>query len=386
MKVHVMTPYSLTKNLGEAYNQAMALIPDGDWACFIDYDVQFLTPDAIAVLHEYAKLYPDAGMLTCFTNRIFCKEQLLSGKFSENPDMLHHIKLAEIQRKQLYKATQLQSLTSGFLMLISKSMWMNHKFVENGKCLAVDNEFAKSLYAAGKKVIRMDGLYVFHNYRLGKNRFDTSHLKKQQVKIVYTSIFDNYDELKPVKPAPGWKYICFTNTDMKADGWEVVKVDKEFRINRKIKLMPHKYLPPHDISIYRDGNIELADSPDKIIEGKNYCVMIHPDRNNLQDELKACIRLKKGNEEQMTKQVEQYLSEGYPGQGLTSNGVIIRKNSEQNNAINEAWWNEVLNHSGRDQLSFGYVCWKNKLNYETFPFLQGFDYRRHDSKTKIKAS
>lgn len=177
MRVHVMTPYDLNKNLGDAYNRAMSMLPDGDWGCLIDYDVQFLTPDAIAIMHEYAKQNPSAGMLTCYTNRIGCTAQLLGGKFNESSDMLEHIKLAEQQKKDLYKCTPLPGLTSGFLMLISKGTWNNIKFSDSGKCLGVDNDFAQRLHKAGKSILRMNGLYVFHQYRLHKNRFDTKHLK-----------------------------------------------------------------------------------------------------------------------------------------------------------------------------------------------------------------
>lgn len=377
MTIHVVTPYSTDKNLATAYNETMAIIPDGDWACIIDYDVQFLTPDAIQHLYEYVRRFPNAAMFSCYTNRIGCKEQLLNGKFSEDPNILNHIKLAEQQKKHLYTASAFTSLTSGFLMLISKEKWKRFRFNENGRCLGVDNDYCKQLHDAGQITYRMNGIYVFHTYRLGKGRFDTSHLKTKPVKIIYTCIFDNYDILKPVKPAKGWRYICFANTEMKADGWEVVRIDSEPKINRKIKLQPHIYLPPHDVSIYHDGNIEIACDPDSLIRNKSFCVMQHPHRNNLRDELAACIRLKKANAELMTKQVSAYLDSGYDGIGMTSNGVIIRTNTEENKKVSEAWWKEVEEYSHRDQLSFGYVAWKHGLAYQTIPFLDGFKYRKH---------
>lgn len=375
--IHVTIPYALDKNLGAAYNRAMQLIPANDWACIIDYDVQFLTPDAIKHLHEYVRLHPDAGMMTCFTNRVGCNEQLLSGKFSEKSDMLHHLNLAKIQQKKLYQMTELKSLISGFLMVIKKETWEDHRFVESGKCLGVDNHFCKAVQASGKKVLRMDGIYVFHTYRLGKNRLDASHLKVPATKIIYTCVFDNYDILRPVKPTPGWRYICFTNTDMKAEGWEIKKVDSNKKTNRQIKLQPHLFLPEHDVSIYVDGNITISCDPDGLIKGNTFCMMQHPHRNNLRDELAACIKLKKANKDVMTNQVNKYFEDGYPGTGMTSNGVIIRRNTEENKKINEAWWQEVEKHSHRDQLSFGYVAWKMGLNYETIPYLYGMHIRKH---------
>ena len=33
--------------------------------------------------------------------------------------------------------------------------------------------------------------------------------------------------------------------------------------------------------------------------------------------------------------------------------------------VMETWWEEVLNGSKRDQLSFNYSCWKNDFVYDT---------------------
>ena len=68
MNVRIRTPYSIDKNLGKAYNEEMALIPDGDAACFLDGDMMFTIPDYGHVINEYANLYPNA-VLTCWTNR-----------------------------------------------------------------------------------------------------------------------------------------------------------------------------------------------------------------------------------------------------------------------------------------------------------------------------
>lgn len=384
MKLHVLTPYAIDKNLGRAYNEAMDMIPDGDWACLIDYDVQFLTPDAIAHIHEYIKRNPSAGMLTCYTNRIGCKQQLLNGVFNESADMLQHIKLAVNQQKHLYKTTALQSLTSGFLMVISKATWQQYKFDETGKCLGVDNQFAERLLKAGKTILRMDGIYVFHSYRLGKGRYDTSHLKQKQVKIVYTCITGNYDKLQPVTPQAGWRYICFTDTDITADGWEVVKITdthglNRHKLSRRIKILAHEYLPTHDVSIYHDANIAIQADLNTLAQiGTDIAVMKHPERNNLVDELKACIRLKKDSSDVMTKQVGIYLRTKYMGDAMTANGVIIRKNTPEICAFNEAWFNEVLQHSHRDQLSFCYCAWKTGTRYSTIPFLQGMKKYSHN--------
>jgi GT2 family glycosyltransferase len=176
--VHIVKPYSVDKNLGKAYNYAMSLIPDGDWACLMDYDTTFLTSDCGVILHEYAKLLPDAGMLTCFTNRIHPKaDQQLIGGISDDFNLLSHIATAKNQRNFLYNYTELKREVSGFLMMVSKDTWNAVKFNESeNKCLGIDNEYCWALFDAGKKIYRMDGLYVWHTYR-PFGIMDKSHLK-----------------------------------------------------------------------------------------------------------------------------------------------------------------------------------------------------------------
>jgi GT2 family glycosyltransferase len=178
MNVHIIKPYSLEKNLGKVYNEAMNRIPDGDWACLMDYDTCFLTDDCGRILHEYATKYPEAGLFTSFTNRIHPKatDQLLDGQFSENLNMGYHIDRAYNQKRLLYKVTELNHEVSGFLMMVSKETWKKTKFVENAKCLSVDNQFSWTILESGKQIYRMDGLYVWHSYRIKNGVKDKSHL------------------------------------------------------------------------------------------------------------------------------------------------------------------------------------------------------------------
>lgn len=181
--VHIVKPYSITKNLGEAYNKTMQMIPDGDWACLCDYDTMFLTPDCGYILNTYAEMYPDFGLLTCLTNRIhpLAFKQLYGGEVSEDDSILNHQKKAEIMKQNLYKVNRVEHEVSGFLMLISKKTWQKVKFKEeNGRCLGVDNTFCWNLLEKGEKIGVMLGMYLFHSYRL-KNIKDKSHLKNDAI-------------------------------------------------------------------------------------------------------------------------------------------------------------------------------------------------------------
>jgi hypothetical protein len=181
MKVHIRIPYCINKNLGKAYNEAMADIPANDWACFIDYDAMLLTPDAGRIIHEYASLstpVDNPPVFTCYTNRIsvYSKEQLLAGQIMNSLNIKDHITIAEYQKNQLYKSTEIIGPASGFLMMISKKTWDETKFDESKKCLGVDSDFIQKIRDKKNKLLRMDGLYIFHNYRIMNGVNDKKHL------------------------------------------------------------------------------------------------------------------------------------------------------------------------------------------------------------------
>lgn len=171
----IIEPYDLDKNLGRAYNREIRHCPD--WVLIKDYDVLFLLPETIKDIHEYIKLFPTTGMFTCFTNRIANKDQLLNGEFSDNDKIRDHINLARLQRNKLYQATELKGdAISGMVMVIKKSTWDEIKFSEDGLCLGVDNDYSRRLMQAGKKILRMDGIYAFHIYRMEKGIRNKDHL------------------------------------------------------------------------------------------------------------------------------------------------------------------------------------------------------------------
>lgn len=180
-------PYSTEKNLGKAYNEAMALAPDDSHVCLRDGDTCWLTPDYGVHIAEYVRLHPNA-VLTCWTNRINEKaaQQYKGWKelLRNNSDIKIHIELAESLKTNFYKITPLYGFVSGFCLIVPKSVWNNHKFSETQvysdrgptNMLGVDNDFTNRIRAAGIPVLRMDGIYIWHTYRLLTGDNNKSHL------------------------------------------------------------------------------------------------------------------------------------------------------------------------------------------------------------------
>lgn len=188
-------PYSTEKNLGKAYNEAMALAPDDSHVCLRDGDTCWLTPDYGVHIAEYVRLYPD-DVLTCWTNRINEKAEQQSKRYiltqgsnieQSMRDVRHidsHIRAAEQYKKDLYQVTPIHGFVSGFCLIVPKKVWLKHKFAEKQvysdrgptNMLGVDNDFTNRIRAAGIQVLRMDGIYIWHTYRLITGDNDKSHL------------------------------------------------------------------------------------------------------------------------------------------------------------------------------------------------------------------
>lgn len=177
MRVWIRTPFSTDKNLGQAYNQEMAMIPDGDAACFIDGDLMFLTHDYGAILHDYANLYPNS-VLVCRLNRINTKATgQIDVHAPQTSDIADHIRYAETKSKSRAVTPIVMPPVSGTLMLIPKSVWNKVKFAEQqpyedrgpNNLLGVDNDWTNRVRATGINILTMEGLYCWHTYRLLTN-------------------------------------------------------------------------------------------------------------------------------------------------------------------------------------------------------------------------
>lgn len=169
----VCQPYREDKNLGKAYNEAFDLIGDDDYLLITDYDVLFLLPETISHITEYTRRF-QADLFVCYTNRIYPHGPQIYRGLNEDSDIKNHIQISKDCTRNLYYVTRLQENISGFLMVIPKSTWNEIKFKED-KCLGIDTQFSKDLLNAGKIILRMEGVYVWHTYRLHDIK-DKTHL------------------------------------------------------------------------------------------------------------------------------------------------------------------------------------------------------------------
>ena len=208
-------------------------------------------------------------------------------------------------------------------------------------------------------------------------------------KVVYTTIFGGYDDLvEPYYIPNGWDFICFTDADLKSDVWKIVNVKTFYNDNtrnaKQFKVLPHRHLSDYDYSIFIDGNMTIRNNPDELID--NYLstsnIAFFDHNKNLLDP-RDCIYKEaevifefgkrngnyKDNPELIRKQIQKYHNDGYPtNNGLITGMVIMRRHNEKDCIeVMEDWWTEIKYNSRRDQLSFNYVAWKSKANFNYLP-------------------
>lgn len=202
---------------------------------------------------------------------------------------------------------------------------------------------------------------------------------------VYTVITGGYDELTdPVYVDPNLDYYCFTDDPDRygSDIWKLRKLDyiiegDNVRTQRYAKTHPFMLLPEYDHTIYVDGNFTIKGDLNEYINlfsrSKSMLCFPHENRQKLEDEVEA-IKILRMNidpsvRNELDEQISFYRSQGYDdSEPLIASGCLARSNHDELlNRIMEDWWSEIQDRTTRDQLSIGYVCWKNNYQYDISP-------------------
>lgn len=161
-----MTPFSLERNLGAAYNEAMALLPDGSWAVFTDHDsIVGLTREWFRVIADAVAFQPEAGAFVAVTNRIDAAWQRAEEADRDNHDIGYHtaVALERLKRRTLLDITDTKGF-GGVCFALSKTAWAEAGGFADG-LLCVDHSIHFRLRAAGRRVYLLENLYVYHRRR-----------------------------------------------------------------------------------------------------------------------------------------------------------------------------------------------------------------------------
>jgi GT2 family glycosyltransferase len=170
----IQIPFSFEKDLGKAYNTAMAKVTD-EYAIIMDYDAMILTPNTLPLVDRYVKTYPEAALLTGYASRAHPSS---SQKYPvmNNGDVLRAINIAEKLEVRAMSVKKIEKNLTGFFMVIKRSTWEKYKFKEGIGCLGVDTDYWQQLIAAGETILLMETVFVWHTYRLKNGIKNKEHL------------------------------------------------------------------------------------------------------------------------------------------------------------------------------------------------------------------
>lgn len=217
--------------------------------------------------------------------------------------------------------------------------------------------------------------YQYDKYMSQNKKSNYYYEKKFNCKsvVVYTAIRDGYDKLKEPKVINNnFKYICFTNNNINSEVWEVINpkeyIDTEIETywDKKLKIMPHKFFPEYDTSIWVDGSMQIIGEISEYMtmyqKYSDILMMPHYERECVYEEAAACIMQGKGQKKDIINQISYYCSESYPyDNGLVCGGFMVRNhNIGYVKKVMEDWWKQICIFSTRDQISLPYVLWKNQ--------------------------
>ena len=165
-------------------------------------------------------------------------------------------------------------------------------------------------------------------------------------------------------------FVCFTDDPaLRSKFWTVKLMPRgaldPARMAKKIKALPHRFLPGHDWSLYIDNTVRLKVAPAQLFDellapsASPLVCFRHPERDCVYQEADEVIALGFDDPERVRAQMRIYRQRGYPAHnGLAKSAFLLRRHRDPSLApVLECWHEQVLRHSKRDQLSFNPVTW-----------------------------
>lgn len=196
--------------------------------------------------------------------------------------------------------------------------------------------------------------------------------------VIYTAITGGKDELRaPGHVLPGVRYVCFTDDlSLRSDIWELralERTDKDpTRVARRAKILPHRFLPGFDWSLWIDANFDVIGDLRPFLEANlplaPFQAFQHAERDCAYREMDACVEHKKECPTILAAQAQRYRGLGMPdGRPVVLTGVLLRRHNDPSVVgAMESWWSEICSHSRRDQVSLPFVLWKQPTHFRFF--------------------
>jgi hypothetical protein len=175
---------------------------------------------------------------------------------------------------------------------------------------------------------------------------------------------------------PDIPLVCFTDQPgLSTRGYEMRRPELPLATARLkaryVKVMAHRMFPDAEWAIWFDASVRFKTG--RLTElirasaGAPMAIHKHSMRSCVYDEAVVCKHSRLDDPERIDSQIARYRRDGYPARaGLWENGLIVRKLTDARvRAVNEAWWQEIVQGSVRDQLSLPVVL--RQLNIDVRP-------------------
>jgi hypothetical protein len=197
-------------------------------------------------------------------------------------------------------------------------------------------------------------------------------------RVVYTCLFGYSEAFNDYAyEADGdIDFICFTDDpNLTSEPWQIRFAPKGLldapRASKRIKHLPHRYLPSYGESLYIDNTMHLKTAPRALFDdllppaGSPWTVFRHPWRQCVYDEAMEVIRINYDDRQRIEPQTQFYQRLGYPRtNGLVTSSVLLRRHNDPAViAVGEDWFQQILRHSLRDQISFNVVAWHHRFEF-----------------------
>jgi len=122
-------------------------------------------------------------------------------------------------------------------------------------------------------------------------------------------------------------------------------------------------------TVYIDASIEIKASVYTFAYQweEDFTLLQHRGRDCIYREADAVISMGKDKIDIVYNQIGAYAKDRFPEHaGLIQTGLLMRRRNKKVDKLCNAWWKEVEKHSKRDQLSFNYVAWKQRNEYNLY--------------------
>lgn len=200
---------------------------------------------------------------------------------------------------------------------------------------------------------------------------------------VYTVVYGCKDYIpKFLCPLP--EYDCFVVTDQRDLADYAIKSGSHFKpiimpamssnerkSSRYIKCRPDLIFSDYEASVYLDANlivkINLLQCVPDILANTDYAVFKHPRGiTSGYDDGQRCIRQRRADPSVIVKQLEYYKQCGYEDKYgiIPACGILVRRHNKKDVVdFGSAWWDQILEYSERDQISWPFLRWRMNLKH-----------------------